>query len=105
AQVPSLPAYYAWFGVVGAAGTACILVPSTTIVSRWFVQSRGTAMGVLSSATPVGAVAFYPVNAWLIATVGWRQALVCFACIIAAATVSLALFYRNPPPATGPPSP
>ena len=36
-------------------------------------------------------------NAWLIATLGWRGALVGFACIVAVATVSLALLYRNPP--------
>jgi MFS family permease len=97
-HVTSLTAYYLYFGVLGAAGTACILVPSTTIVSRRFVRSRGTAMGIVSAATPAGAIAFYPVNAWLIATLGWRQALVCFACIVAVATVSLALLYRNPPP-------
>ncbi len=96
-QVTSLTEYYLYFGVLGAAGTACILIPSTTIVSRWFVRSRGMAMGVLSAATPGGAVAFYPVNAWLIATLGWRGALVGFACIVAVATVSLALLYRNPP--------
>ena len=101
-HVTSLTTYYLYFGVLGAAGTACILVPSTTIVSRWFVRSRGTAMGVLSAATPAGAAAFYPVNAWLIATLGWRRALVCFACIIAVATVSLALLYRNPPADRGP---
>ena len=97
AHVTSLTAYYLSFGVLAAAGTACILIPSTTIVSRWFVRSRGTAMGVLSAATPAGAVVFYPVNAWLITTLGWRQALLYFAYIIAAATVSLALLYRNPP--------
>jgi len=96
-QVTSLTEYYLYFGGLGAAGTACILIPSTTIVSRWFVRSRGTAMGVLSAATPGGAVVFYPVNAWLIATLGWRGALVGFACIVAVATVSLALLYRNPP--------
>ena len=101
-HVTSLSAYYVYFGVLGAAGTACILVPSTTIVSRWFLRSRGTAMGVLSAATPAGAVVFYPVNAWLIATLGWRQALVCFGGIIAVATVSLALLYRNPPADIGP---
>jgi len=101
-HVTSLTAYYLYFGVLGAAGIACILVPSTTIVSRWFVRSRGTAMGVVSAATPAGAVVFYPVNAWLIATLGWRQAFVCFGCIIAVATVSLALLYRNPPAVGGP---
>lgn len=95
-QVTSLTRFYLYFGVLGAAGIACILIPSTTIVTRWFVRSRGTAMGVLSAGTPVGTVAFYPVNAWLIATLGWRTALVAFGCIVAAATISLAVLYRAP---------
>ena len=95
-RVTALPEYYLCFGVLGAAGTACILIPSTTIVSRSFVESRGTAMGILSAATPGGAVAFYPVNTWLIATLGWQRALVAFACIVAVITVSLALLYRVP---------
>jgi len=97
-QVTSLTRFYLYFGVLGAAGIACILIPSTTIVTRWFVRSRGTAMGVLSAGTPIGTVAFYPVNAWLIATLGWRTALVAFGCIVAAATISLALLYRVPQP-------
>ncbi len=47
-QVTSLAQYYLCFGVLGAAGIAGMLIPSTTIVTRWFVRSRGTAMGVLS---------------------------------------------------------
>ena len=96
-QVTSLTQYYLCFGVLGAAGTACILIPSTAIVTRWFTRSRGTAMGVLSAGNAAGAVAFYPVNAWLIATLGWRSALVAFGAIVAAATVALALLYRDPP--------
>jgi hypothetical protein len=42
ARVTSLVEYYLCFGVLGAAGTACILIPSTTIVSRSFVRARGT---------------------------------------------------------------
>ena len=59
---------------------AGMLIPSTTIVTRWFVRSRGTAMGVLSTGGPGSAVAFYPLNAWLIAILGWRMALVAFGC-------------------------
>jgi MFS family permease len=103
-QVRSLTEYYLAFGVLGAAGTACILIPSTTIVSRRFVRSRGTAMGVLSAATPGGAVVFYPVNAWLIATLGWRGALAGFGAIVAISTVSLAVFYRSLPADGGRPA-
>ena len=96
-QVTSLAQYYLCFGVLGAAGIAGMLIPSTTIVTRWFVRSRGTAMGVLSAGGPGSAVVFYPLNAWLIATLGWRTALLAFGGIVAAATVALTLLYREPP--------
>ncbi len=64
-------------------------------MTRWFVGARGTAMGVLSTGGPASAVIFYPLNAWLIVTLGWRGALVAFGCIVAAATVALALLYRD----------
>jgi len=96
-QVTSLPQYYLCFGLLGAAGIAGMLIPSTTIVTRWFVRSRGTAMGVLSTG-PGSAVVFYPLNAWLIAHLGWRTALVVFGGLVAAATVLLTLLYREPPP-------
>jgi len=98
-QVTSLAQFYLCFGVLGAAGIAGMLIPSTTIVTRWFVRSRGTAMGVLSAGGPGSAVAFYPLIAWLIAMLGWRTALVVFGGLIAAATVSLTLLYREPPAA------
>lgn len=93
----SLAQYYLCFGVVGAAGIACLVIPSTTIVTRWFVRSRGTAMGVLSIGNPLSAVIFYPLNAWLIAILGWRAALGAFGAIVAAASIVLALWFREPP--------
>jgi MFS family permease len=99
-QVTSLAQYYLCFGILGAAGIAAMLIPSTTIVTRWFVRSRGTAMGVLSTG-PGSAVAFYPLNAWLIALLGWRMALVAFGSLVATATVLLALLYREPPASHG----
>jgi MFS family permease len=96
--VTSLPQYYLCFGLLGGAGIAGMLIPSTTIVTRWFVRSRGTAMGVLSAGGPGSAVVFYPLNAWLIEMLGWRMALVAFGGIVATATVLLTLLYREPPP-------
>lgn len=101
--VTSLAQYYVCFGVLGAAGIAGMLIPSTTIVTRWFVRARGTAMGVLSAGGPGSAVIFYPLNAWLIATLGWRMALVAFGALVAAATISLTLLYREPPADEHPP--
>jgi len=96
-RVASAGEYYLWFGGLGAAGIALMFVPATTIVTRWFVRARGTAMGILSAGTPASAVLFYPINAWLIATLGWRSALLGFGAIVTITTVALALVYRDPP--------
>ena len=96
-QVTALWQYYLVFGVLGAAGIACIQMPAFTIVSRWFERSRGAAMGLVSAGASASAVVFYPVNAWLIVTLGWRHAFVAYAVITAAIVIPIAaLLYREP---------
>jgi MFS family permease len=105
-QVTSLSQYYLSFGVLSAAGIAGIVIPATTIVTRWFLRGRGTAMGVLSVGNAGSAVVFYPVNAWLITTLGWRAALGAFGALLAVTVVAVATLYRAPPatPTTDTPS-
>ena len=98
-QVTTRPQYYLAFGLLGGAGIAGILIPSTTLVARWFVRARGTAMGVLSTGGSLATMAFYPLVAWLILALGWRGALVAFGGIVAAATAAVTLLYREPPAA------
>jgi MFS family permease len=97
-QVTTLWQYYLAFGVVGAAGIGCIQTPAATIVNRWFMRSRGAAMGVVSAGASASAIIFYPVNTWLIETFGWRTALAVFGLVVALIAVPLAaLLYRDPP--------
>jgi MFS family permease len=92
------------FGVLGAAGIALIMMPAAAVTSRWFEESRGAALGIVSAGASASAVVFYPLNAWLIATLGWRLALAAYGGIIVALVVPAALVgYRRPPPA--PPAP
>jgi MFS family permease len=97
-QATALWHYYLAFGVLGGAGIACMQIPAAAIVSRWFVGSRGAAMGVISAGASASAIIFYPLNTWLIATLGWRAALAAFGLLVAAVTIPLAaVFYRDPP--------
>lgn len=97
-QVTTLWQYYLAFGVLGGAGISCIQVPAAVIVSRWFVRSRGAAMGIISAGASASAIIFYPVNTYLIVVFGWRTALAIFGLIVAAVTIPLAAFlYRDPP--------
>jgi len=92
--------YYLTLGVLGAAGIACMMMPAAAIVSRWFVRSRGTAMGLIAAGSSASAVIFYPLNTWLIVTLGWRGALLVFGLVVVLVTVPLAaLLYREPPAA------
>src|SRR5574338_769893 len=96
-RVTTLWQYYLAFGVLGAAGIACIQVPAAVIVSRWFVHSRGAAMGMISAGASASAIVFYPVNTYLIVVFGWRTALAIFGLLVAVETVPLAAFlYRDP---------
>jgi len=99
-RVTSLSQYYLALGVLGAAGIACIMMPAAAIVSRWFVRARGAAMGVIAAGSSASAILFYPLNTWLIVTLGWRGALLAFGLVVALVTVPLAaLLYREPPDA------
>jgi MFS family permease len=97
-RVTTLWQYYLAFGVLGAAGIACIQVPAAVIVSRWFVHSRGAAMGMISAGASASAIVFYPVNTYLIVVFGWRTALAIFGLLVAVVAIPLAAFlYRDPP--------
>jgi MFS family permease len=97
-QVQTLWQYYLSFGVLGAAGMACIMMPAAAVVSRWFTQSRGTAMGIVSAGASSSAVLFYPLTVWLITALGWRNALAVYGCVVAVGIGPLAAcLYRRQP--------
>ena len=97
-RVTTLWQYYLAFGVLGGAGIACIQIPAAAILSRWFVRSRGAAMGVVSAGASASAIVFYPLNTYLIVVFGWRTALAMFGLLVAVVTIPLAAFlYRDPP--------
>ena len=97
-RVTTLWQYYLALGVLGGAGIACIQVPAATIVGRWFLRSRGTAMGIISAGASASAIVFYPLNTYLIVAFGWRTALAVFGLLVAVVTIPLAgLLYREPP--------
>src|SRR5690349_6857441 len=90
--------YYVAFGVFVAAGISCIMMPAAAVISHWFMRSRGVAMGIISAGSSLSAFLFYPLNAWLIATLGWRRALDVYGLIILLGIGPLgALLYRRHP--------
>jgi MFS family permease len=69
----SLLAVYLLFGLlVGAGFSAAGIIPSTTLITRWFVEHKGLALSIALSGFAVGQIVLVPLNAQLILAVGWR---------------------------------
>lgn len=86
-RVETLSGYYAAFGVLGAAGIAGIMMPAAAVVSGQVPRARGAALGVISAGASLSAFVFYPVNAWLIARLGWRDAIGVYGAVVAVGVI------------------
>jgi MFS family permease len=75
------------------AGTMVVIV----LVSSWFVEKRGLAIGIALLGTSAGSFILPPLNAELIARLGWRQTFAVEALFPLVVLVVVALFVRNSP--------
>lgn len=68
-----LLAVYILFGLMAGVGfSAAGLIPSTTLVTRWFLENKGLALSIAVSGFAVGQIVLVPITAQLILVVGWR---------------------------------
>lgn len=75
---------------MGAA--ACGVLGAKTLTTRWFQRRRGRALGILAVSTSVGGFLSQPLTAYLILTLGWRDALFSLGLIATLAFLAVALF-------------
>src|SRR5690606_15693270 len=85
-----------WGVVLGTGAGLTALVLSAIVVNRWFDRRRGLVLGLLTASAATGQLAFLPLAAWLIETVGWRLAVtpVIACCLLIALLAFLLLANR-----------
>jgi predicted MFS family arabinose efflux permease len=78
-----------WGLLLGLATGVTALVLGATVATRWFVQRRGLAIGILSASSASGQLVFLPMLASVTDNYGWRitLAIVCVALLITAVLV------------------
>lgn len=97
-QVDSLPALYAVWFLMGFALATTLYDPAFAVVVSWFTARRDTALLVLTLAAGLASTIFMPIEAWLVAWLGWRPALVTLAIVLGVVTIPLhAAFLRRGP--------
>jgi MFS family permease len=89
---------YALFGVLAALG-GCGLgwVPHSVLLSDWFIQNRGTMVGIAFSGMGAGILVLGPVSQFLISSFGWRIAYMILGSLVLFFLVPLNCMVRNRP--------
>ncbi len=62
------------YGVIGGIGNTGIRLVQPTLIPKWFVSRRGTAVGFATNGGGLSALVMVPVTALLIDQLGWRDA-------------------------------
>jgi MFS family permease len=74
--------FYLAFSVLVATGNALLGgLANTALVSRWFVRSRGTALGISQVGVSLSGMVMAFVTTWLLGELGWRGTAVVFAVV------------------------
>lgn len=97
-RVHDLPSYYAVWVLIGVAFAATNYSPAFATITVWFRRLRSRALTAMTLIAAFSSTVFVPLAAWLVATEGWRSALVLLAVLLAVTTVPLhALVLRRRP--------
>lgn len=99
-RVTELWQVYATYAIFGAGFSGCALVPSSTLVTRWFHRRRSVALSVSSTGLSVGGILLTPVAAALIDDLGLRSATVWLAVAFVVGVIPITAILLRPDPAS-----
>ncbi len=78
-------------------GIGPIYIIAMALASRWFINRRGLAIGIVSSGGGAGLLIMSPIAAWLIVSFGWQTSYLIMALIAFFIMVPSALLLRRAP--------
>ncbi|HEX9269297.1 MAG TPA: MFS transporter [Candidatus Limnocylindria bacterium] len=97
-MVRDLATFYAIWILIGVTMASVLYGPAFATVAVWFRRLRSRALTVLTLMAGLASTIFIPLAAWLVATQGWRNALVSLAVILGVLTIAPhALLLRRRP--------
>jgi MFS family permease len=97
-RVESVWALYLVWGGMGVAMAAILYEPAFVAVVQWFSTHRDRALLTLTLAAGLASTIFMPIEAWLLARVGWRSTLLTLGVVLAVVTIPLHALVLRPAP-------
>lgn len=99
---PHLWHLYALFLLLGLVGPGTSAVPHASLITRWFTQRRGLALGVAMCGTALGGVIWPAATQGLLAAFGWRATYALLGGAVLLIAVPLLLAFLKEPAAVHP---
>lgn len=90
---------YAFYIILAIGHAACGMLPSTTIITRWFNVKRSVALAYGSTGLSFGGIALTPIAAYLMAEGGLASTMPILAAIVAIAVIPISVFILRSDPA------
>lgn len=98
-QAATLTQFQLLFGVVVGLAAGSFYAPMTATTTQWFDRHRSLAVALVSAGLGLGSMTIAPLAGWLIASYGWRVAMLVIGDLAWLLLIPAALLVRNPPPA------
>jgi MFS family permease len=95
--IDALWQFYVVLGLLAGLGMAAVYLVPVTTVSRWFVEQRGLALGILFSGLNLAYLTGPLLSAYLIQGLGWRATYAVLGATVLAIAVPASLLARYPP--------
>jgi sugar phosphate permease len=96
-QITGLVSLYVLYVLFTFAATGISLIPISVVISNWFVEKRGRAMGIAYTGVGFGSLVLVPVAGVLVESFGWRTAYVASGLTVLLVLTPIALWIRNRP--------
>ncbi|PYM14901.1 MAG: MFS transporter, partial [Candidatus Rokuibacteriota bacterium] len=97
-RVETLWAFYAIWCVMGLALATILYEPAFVAVIQWFARGRDRALLTLTLVAGLASTIFMPLEAWLLARLGWRATLLTLSVVLGLVTIPLHALALRPAP-------
>lgn len=97
-QCRTLSQFYiaGFFMGIGAAGAH--LIPVSMMISNWFKDKQGLAMGIVFAASALGGAVGSPVTNWIILNYGWQTSYIVTGIFVGIFTIPISIFVMRTRP-------
>ena len=89
---------YALYGAMSVAHSAMGVTGIAALVSKWFVEKRGSAMGIAVTSFGLGGLLLIPLTGYLVPLVGWRMVFLTLAALVTVVALPIANFVLKDAP-------